>query len=131
HLLASLADVPPMAVRHLHDQAPPVQPLEHPAHRRALTAALADILGGPIQRPPDVGVAEAVQQVLTGQYGPEQPHICRAGRVDAGKPPAPTPPPARSPPPPDETPAPGRPPPPARRGTAGSTPAPPRGSGTG
>jgi hypothetical protein len=67
HLLASLADVPAIAMRHPHDQAPHVQPLEQPAHRIALTTAVTDILAGPIQRRPDVGVVEAVQQVLTGE----------------------------------------------------------------
>ncbi len=68
HLMASLSDVPPMAVRHLHDQAPHVQSLEHPADRMALTAAIVAILGVAVQRRSDVGVAEAVQQVLTSEY---------------------------------------------------------------
>ena len=68
HLMSLLTHVPPMAARHLHDQAPHVQPLEQPAHRMALTVALAGILGGLVQRRPDVGVAEAVQQVLTDEH---------------------------------------------------------------
>ena len=56
HLLASLADVPAIAMRHFHDQATHVQPIEQPVHRIALTTAVTDILAGPRQGRPDVGV---------------------------------------------------------------------------
>src|SRR5215467_12811621 len=36
YLMPLLTDEPPMAVRHLHDQAPHVQPLQHAADRMAL-----------------------------------------------------------------------------------------------
>ncbi len=45
HLVASLADVPPMTMGHLHNQPPHVQPLQHPTDRMALTAAIVAILG--------------------------------------------------------------------------------------
>src|SRR5215468_1597269 len=41
HLMTFRADVPPMAVRDLHDQPSYVQALEHPTNRVALTAAFA------------------------------------------------------------------------------------------
>ena len=70
HLMSLLTDVPPTAKRDLHDQAPHMQPLQHPAHRVTLPTALRVILGRPVQRLADLGVAKAVQQVLTGRGPP-------------------------------------------------------------
>ena len=70
HLVAFPADVPPMAVRHLHDQAAHVQPLQHPTDRVALATAFPVILGRSVQRRADVGVAEAPQQVLAVRAPP-------------------------------------------------------------
>jgi hypothetical protein len=81
HLMALAADVPPMAVRHLRDQAPHVQPLQHPADRMALATVFSDVLGRSVQRHSDLGVAEATQQVVAIQHRLEQAHVRRAGRA--------------------------------------------------
>ena len=75
--MAFLADVPPMAVRHLRDQSPHVQSLQHPTDRVALTTAFAGILGRSVQRLADVGVAEAPQQMVAIEHRLEQPHVRR------------------------------------------------------
>src|SRR4029077_15937729 len=84
HLIAFPADVPPMAVRHLHDQPSYVQSLQHPTDRVALTTAFADVLDRSVQRRSDVGVAEAPEQVVAIQHRLEQLHVPGAGRVEPG-----------------------------------------------
>ena len=49
-----------------------------------LATPLPGVIGRPVQRRADVGVAKAVQQILTREHRLEQPHVPGAGRVETG-----------------------------------------------
>src|SRR5450755_3274841 len=84
HAMSVPTDVPAPTAWHLDDEAAHMQPPEQPPHRGSLALALSWIFGRSIEDRADVGVAEAMHQMVAVQCLPEQCHVRETGGVEAG-----------------------------------------------
>src|SRR5207244_6868268 len=84
-LVAEPGCAPMSAARDFGQVAADVQSFELPADRVRLPAADVEVAGVAVDRSANIGIAEAVQGVLTIEHGVKQAHVLQAGWIEAGE----------------------------------------------